>query len=231
MSNNSVDVPVVERLNLDIGDEGTLLKNEASLCPSYENITIFDFDDTLFPSSWLVQVLQVRGELSDKMKEEMHRVDKSAYILLSTALKLSSVLIITNADEGWIKSSCSMFMPLVSSLLNHFIIVSARSRYELKYPYDSGKWKELTFRDEIDKLRREGFHINLLSIGDSLFERNAALVYGSANKLCIIKSVKMIELPSPGQLITQQRLICNAIPSMIKSREKLDLKLSVEVSV
>lgn len=231
MSTNSVDVPVAERLNIDMRSEETPLGTSSSVCPSYEHITIFDFDDTLLPSSWLIQVLQTRGELSDKMKEEMHKLDESAYALLSTALRLSSVLIITNAEAGWIRSSCSMFMPLFHSLLKYVTIVSARSRYEEKYPYDCGKWKELTFRDEIEKLRKEGSFVSLLSIGDSLYERNAALLYGSTNKYSIIKSVKMIELPTPGQLITQQRLICNAIPSMIKNREKLDLKLSVEVSI
>lgn len=231
MSTNSVDVPVAERLNIDIRDEERLLKRSSSMCPNYEHITIFDFDDTLLPSSWLIQVLQLRGELSDKMKEEMHKLDESAYVLLSTALRFSSVIIITNAEVGWIRSSCSMFMPLFHSLLESVIIVSARSRYEEKYPYDSGKWKELTFRDEIEKLRKEDSFISLLSIGDSLYERNAALLYGSTNKYSIVKSIKMIDLPTPGQLITQQRLICNALPSMIQSREKLDLKLSVEVSI
>ena len=223
MNNNSVDVPVAERLNIDIRNEEEELKTNANLCPSYENITIFDFDDTLLPSSWLVQVLQARGDLSEKMKEEMHRMDESAYMLLSAALRLSSVIIVTNAEDGWINSSCSMFMPLFNSLLKYVVIVSARSRYEKQYPYDSGKWKELAFRDEIEKLRKEGSFVNLLSIGDSLYERNAALVYGATNKFSIVKSIKMIELPTPGQLITQQRLICDAIPSMINNREKLDL--------
>ena len=55
MSTNSVDVPVAERLNIDMRSEETLLGTSSSICPSYEHITIFDFDDTLLP----VQVMNI----------------------------------------------------------------------------------------------------------------------------------------------------------------------------
>ena len=232
MNNSVVDVPVGERISPKIVDKAVICQEQSQQLSSPRYVTIFDFDDTLLPSSWLVHVLSTREELTEKMKTELRRVERSAYNLLSSAIQSSHVIIITNAEEGWVQSSCALFMPSVYSLLSKIVIVSARSRYECVYPTDSAKWKELTFYDEIESIRgKSGGFISLLSIGDSLLEREAVFSYGRSNNMVLAKSIKLIDVPTPAQLVTQQELICNALQSMILSSEKLDLKLSVKVSV
>lgn len=53
--------------------------------------------------------------------------------------------IITNAAEGWVEFSCKKFMPTVVPILSKINIISARARYESKYPTDVPQWKIHTF--------------------------------------------------------------------------------------
>ena len=158
-------------------------------------------------------------------------MDVTASALLREAIKRSTVIIVTNAEEGWVEHSSSIFLPSVFNLLRFVTICSARARYGSVYPQESNKWKQLTFSEEFDQIRnrRDGV-LSLLSIGDSLHEREAVFSYGEMNSNVIAKSIKMIDIPSPSQLATQQELIGKALPSMIASSEKLDLKLSVQAS-
>lgn len=72
--------------------------------------------------------------------------------MLELAIKYGRVYIITNAAEGWVEFSCHKFMPEVEPVLEKVTIISARDRYESKYPDDVTKWKLYTFLETQDDL-------------------------------------------------------------------------------
>lgn len=109
-----------------------------------ETVFIFDWDDTLLPSSWISQ----KGLTLDSNAEEMRlwrpylgRAATRAEHTLSGARALGQVIIVTNAESGWVDLSCRKFMPALADLLRHFHIVSARSMYESSCCNTPFMWK------------------------------------------------------------------------------------------
>lgn len=217
-------VPVAKAFSQEIVNENPL--DDKPEITNY--ITIFDYDDTLLPSSWISHLLKMKIPFTEEVRKQLAMVDDSACRLIQEAQNYSTVLIVTNAEQGWVEDSSRLFMPNFYSLLNNIKVVSARSLCESSYPCSSSKWKELTFQSEIEELNSYNDYPSILSIGDSLNEREAVFSYGRNNSQSLVKSIKLIELPSPVNLVTQQKLILNALFSLIHSPEKLDLKLSVK---
>ena len=81
-------------------------------------MTIFDWDDTLFPTS----------VYSPKSEEEMFEIlvhneqtfkdlDKVVSSLLKLTMSDSKVLIITNAHSSWVTCSSQVFLPLTHKVI------------------------------------------------------------------------------------------------------------------
>ena len=209
--------------------KGVVLSEQYLSKPEITNhITIFDYDDTFLPSSWISHLVQLNVPVTEEIRNQLELVDKSASALLQEALQYSKVIIITNAENGWVEDSSRIFMPRFYSLLDSVRVVSARSLYESSYPCCSTVWKKQAFKDVIDSLISFNDYPSILSIGDSLHEREAILAYGHENPHSLIKSIKLIEVPSPSYLATQQDLIRNNLRTMIYSTDKLDYKLSIQ---
>ena len=93
--------------------------------------------------------------------------------MLELAVKYGRVYIITNAAEGWVEFSCKKFMPAVLPILEKVIIISARQKYELRFPDDVPKWKLYAFLETQGDLDN-GNMKNILALGDSMMEIDAA---------------------------------------------------------
>jgi hypothetical protein len=132
----------------------------ATLSPAIDNtMIVFDWDDTLFPYHWLTangvnfEIVSVPPQIV----EEMERFSQLICQILMKAMAVGQVYIITNAQEGWVEATASVFMPNVYSLLqdrsvnNYIRIVSARRHQEQLQPDSPETWKIETFRDEILK--------------------------------------------------------------------------------
>ena len=191
-------------------------------------ITVFDYDDTFLPSSWISHLVQLNAPVTEEIRNQLELVDKSASALLQEALQYSKVIIITNAENGWVEDSSRIFMPRFYSLLDSVRVVSARSLYESSYPCCSTVWKKQAFKDVIDSLLSFNDYPSILSIGDSHHEREAVFAYGRENTQSLVKSIKLIEVPSPSHLATQQDLIRDKLRTMIYTTDKLDYKLAIQ---
>ena len=103
-----------------------------------ETVFIFDWDDTLLPSHYLI----TNEEKLALVVEDLHSIDLEVFALLSRAKRLGKVLIVTNAGAGWVQSSAARYLPLVSTLLDNAIgVVSARSDHEVNFPDQPRIWK------------------------------------------------------------------------------------------
>lgn len=112
---------------------------------------VFDYDDTLLCTTLLETVgirlhtsIDVGSELDIMLKKLADAVVK----LLKAALeyKESQVYIITNSQEDWVQLSVKKFLPAVEPYLDKVTVISARSQYEGKHPYQQEMWKYLALK-------------------------------------------------------------------------------------
>ncbi|KAJ0411069.1 hypothetical protein ATCC90586_008044 [Pythium insidiosum] len=114
-------------------------------------VVVFDWDDTLCPSSWLhAQDLlpKFRGQQIDLDKHQQNVLTLIAdhvVRLLRKAVSFGPVFVVTAAEVGWVELSCALYLPGVQAVLEmaDIHIVSARSWYEQTFGAggDSSAWK------------------------------------------------------------------------------------------
>ncbi len=120
--------------------------------------------------------------------------------MLELAVKFGRVYIITNACEGWVEFSCERFMPECAPILDKITIISARAKYEARFPNQVPKWKLYAFLETQTELTN-GNMKNVVALGDSMMEMDAAQNLAARFQKALIKTVKFRELPKPNELV------------------------------
>lgn len=85
-------------------------------------------------------------------------------------------------------------------------MISARSKFESWYPHDVSKWKLNAFlylQEDIN----EALITNIVALGDSQMEMDAAHNLASTYSKALIKTVKFREFPKPNELVKQLNLV------------------------
>lgn len=211
------------------------LPDETPFAPE-ETCIIFDWDDTLLSSSWLAQNglrLDSPDILPPEVVSQLSVLEDSVINLLERALRCGPVVIITNAETGWVELSCKKFIPRVQPLLPRVKILSARSTFEAMYPDSPSDWKVQAFYQEIC-LAFSGFSLearkNVLSFGDSVHERAAILkVTGGMGVTTRTKSIKFVERPTVEQLKRQVDLVSSCLDEICRHPGNLDLMLTIQL--
>lgn len=210
-------------------------------------VLVFDWDDTLLPSSWLSSAgLSLNSSSGDV---EAHRnalksVEKKACELLKKAIETTpNVFLVTNAESGWVELSALKFVPSIHPILTSVTVVSARSNWEGSFPNEPVKWKIQAFQKALEdvwgqleektvvtrKRKRNGFSVNksrhIISFGDSHHERTA-LKHVTASRVGIFsKNIKFVERPSSEMLVKQIELVCDAFEYVCSEERHIDLML------
>lgn len=176
------------------------------------NITIFDWDDTLFPTtSYLIN-----------KKQNYKLLDKLVYNILSYYLTISDVYIVTNASIKWVYIS-SLLIPNTQKLLKSKIkILSGRDIYS-HITLDSYAWKKLLFTDIIKHYDLSKIN-NIISIGDADYEYKALINLYNLNKNNHIKykNIKLLKGPNANILFDQLQLLYNTRNYIINYDNHLD---------
>ena len=155
---------------------------------------IFDWDDTLFPTSWLTQndsIVLLNGIINNQISSNnlinthinlnytttslntiLYYIDNTIFDLFNLIKKRlnGNIIIISNAKKIWL-FNCLNFLPKTRNLYynNVFYIISAQDRYGDKY--DGGiMWKTLTYHDIITYINQ---HDIVYNIGDDVYEFEA----------------------------------------------------------
>eukprot|EP00920_Eleutheroschizon_duboscqi_P038774 GHVT01093154.1.p1 GENE.GHVT01093154.1~~GHVT01093154.1.p1 ORF type:complete len:350 (-),score=15.47 GHVT01093154.1:620-1669(-) len=172
-----------------------------------QSLIIFDWDDTLMPSTWLAEnriTLEESSMVPDDVRVQLEVIAEGSRQILEAASKLGTVVIVTNAENGWVKLSCSKFMPTLSPYLDNYRVVSARSTYEGDNCSSPLAWKVSAFHDEVHyHYQASQERRNIMSFGDAAHERTALLcICGTLARDYPVttKSIKFIERPSIGDL-------------------------------
>jgi len=193
-------------------------------------LMIFDWDDTLFPTSWIHKhgLLMDGVTVNSEQDAQLKKMAEGARSTLQKALEIGQVVIVTNAEQGWIERSCKKFTPSLVSLMKKVDMVSARSTYE-SYVEAPSEWKRLAFEYEIGQFYQSGCvnrQRNIVSVGDSLHELHALTSVTSRMPNCYAKSVKFLESPSIQQLIDQHEMLAGSLNDVVEHNGHLNVEMN-----
>ncbi len=208
------------------------------------NIFIIDWDDTLFPTTWVNQnKINIQDQDSIKnYKLYFLELDRTLSNFLESFNKIGDIYIVTNANIKWIKSCLQILNQTRESIIKNKIrIVSARDSYSQSNSSPT-EWKILTFQDILEEILnkiianlRPNTCLNILSLGDANYEYIALInldmyfkkniVNKNSNKLnYLLKSIKFIEKPEFDCVIDQLQVIQKNQTSIINKLCYIDLK-------
>jgi len=178
-----------------------------------QTFIVFDWDDTLFPTSFLIDELrfdwrtplaQQRGLAPNARKEVLRKLaqcERHAAEILQRACNCGHVVVVTLAAKGWVEQACRLFYPKVGEVLRNLQIKIVNAQEKMKQrqgynvlpngkPVDPSSMEEFygllkgrAISEEIEKFysQYEGqTWKNVLSIGDSRFERYGLLAASTA---------------------------------------------------
>lgn len=121
--------------------------------PFPPTVIIFDWDDTICPSSFVDQCkVDTFTELPIHYQNIFLEIGKCAEKCLEAAAKYGEVILITNSDDGWVHYSAERYVPNLLPVLPKYRIVSARTRYERFYPGQPLCWKAAAFAHEVNEI-------------------------------------------------------------------------------
>jgi len=125
---------------------------QVSSTDEISKVIIFDWDDTICPSSFVDQwKVDTFSDLPLHFQNMFKEVGKCAQKCLDAAAEFGEVIIITNSDDGWVKFSAERFVPNLLPCLEKYEIISARTRYERFYPSQPLCWKAAAFAHEVNE--------------------------------------------------------------------------------
>mmetsp|Transcript_39574 Transcript_39574/g.114208 ORF Transcript_39574/g.114208 Transcript_39574/m.114208 type:complete len:262 (+) Transcript_39574:72-857(+) len=220
----------------DVSDVDSAEEEEEDEVTSFaveDTIVVFDWDDTILPSTWLQREgLSLDGSSvpGPEQAAQLRALARQAARTLRCAKRLGSVVLVTNAERGWIELSCHKFVPSLAPLLESLKIISARSDYEKLGVTSPVEWKCLAFQTECNSFYRcetGDRKRNVISVGDSINERTALFSVTKDMRNCCTKSLKFMEQPDIFQLQRQHELVSRSIPQIISHDGSLDLRVQV----
>lgn len=192
-------------------------------------------------SSWLASQgyrLDSPDYMPAHVVEHLSLLQDSVLELLAHATEFGRLVIITNAETGWVELSAKKWMPRVVPFVTKARVISARSTYEPCYPDSPADWKVQAFWHEVATVREElglgedsaapasaDATMQVLSLGDSIHERQAILRVTDGLSRMVTKSVKFVERPDAAQLRHQVEAVRETFASICKHSGDLDLAL------
>lgn len=231
------DIKPTENVKNDFFLDNNLLQNRSLL--------ILDFDDTLFPTSYLSK--SKSNSTSNNIEDlTLFDLEKKLLSFLNSALKYCDILIVTNAEKAWVDLKLEEMKDLQNFINNHTKVISAREYFqENKFnsilnqdnngDKDNGSefWKSTTFFYYIYAFTQQYNYefYNIISIGDSEYERTALqFCERTINDNHIYsKSIKLLNHPSIEYIYHQFSFLDSYLPQLISHHGSLDLMLTAEM--
>lgn len=200
-----------------------LHKSDNAKITKSNTLFILDWDDTLFPTSWITKnnidltSHVVRENYIDFFKD----LDSTLFMFLNSIKKYGKIIIVTNAITEWVKMS-SIIMVKTFNLLKNIEIVSARSLFSGK-TQNVMEWKKRTFNVIIDNEYKDKKLMNVISIGDAEYEHQALvnLTQSNFDKIKYLKSFRLIKEPTYEQLVEELSILNEYIKNVWNINEQL----------
>jgi len=210
-------------------------------------VFLFDWDDTLIPSTHLEKPCDVNIEISDMLSEIDARTSRVLEAALSTPC--ARVVILTNAEESWVWASAK-HMPRVDALLQlgNISVVSAHQPFEERveepqreaeyrrflHTKSSSEWKDgvvhqlaVSFKRSLSRMKPTSLQV--VAVGDREHDleagRTLAKLLSSIVPTTSVKAVKMQSAPGIRDLEGELHVLGNMLPAIVS--KKGDLKCSM----
>lgn len=202
----------------------TSKKTLKTLKTSKTIIIIFDWDDTLYPTSNYPKKQSKKHIQS--IQNQSKKLIQSIQNLINTAQSVSSnIYIISNADYYWIYK-CLQTINLLKFMLSKYIpIKSAKESYSDIFPNKPIQWKTRMFHDILLKYimnQSNNLPLIFISIGDSLCEYIACESavfefnkYLPKDQWITYYRIKLMDSPTKHQLINQLDWLQNLLNGSI----------------
>lgn len=190
----------------------------------HQTLTIFDWDDTILPTSYLYYI--GLEKISPEIEVKLQVLDRSVAKLLSKATRIGKTCIVTNGMDNWVETSSKKYLPLTYQTIQqkNILVVSARAEYEDVYPDSPKRWKAEAFLDIGDTLDSQ-IATNIICLGDSELEIEAAGTLSKKFKQAIVKTVKLKSCPTAEELIKQINIIVEKFDQIYTTLRTLTIKL------
>jgi hypothetical protein len=201
------------------------------------NIFIIDWDDTLFPSSW---VNQKKIDVNDVDSVNLYKtyfeeLDKTIINFLNKLDNIGEIYIVTNANMKWIKNCLTILNNTRNFIISKNIrIVSARELYSKNINIGFTEWKIFTFRNVMDEiLSKTNIHnyiLNIISFGDANYEYIALINLDTFfknknnNINYLLKSIKFINKPNFNYIIEEINIVDKNLDTIINKISYVDIK-------
>ena len=193
---------------------------------THNSLFIFDWDDTLFPTSFLInEGICDEDILSEELTKEFNILEEIIINILNYAIEKGDVYIITNSSISWFKYSSDKCYPNLGNILEKIKIISARDEYEKTYPGQNKFWKKKAFLS-LKKEINPKLVTNIICFGDSIIELEAGKALACNLNEAFVKRIKFKENPEIEDLIKQLNLIKEKI-GFIYSKAK-NLFITIE---
>jgi hypothetical protein len=188
---------------------------------THQNVFIFDFDDTLLCTSFIMSSPPNRDDKQMKwLNQWLKHIATQGKQLLESSLRKGKTFIVTNAEHSWVQASVAKYLPEILPLLDQVNVISARDLFEEEFPEQVAVWKTRTFDLLMHSLNAATEIINLIAIGDSSLEIEAAQAIGSKYSSSVrVKTVKLMARPWPQQLHQQLRLISTKFDAIVNAAQ------------
>lgn len=193
---------------------------------SHQTIVIFDWDDTLFPTTFLTFVGFEKAQTEAKIQKFLNKIDKHVSKLLNKAIKFGKTCIVTNASHNWVETSSERYLPMTYEVLrkNDISVISARAKYESQFPNEPKRWKLEAFL-ELKANLMGSVLTNIICIGDSTLELEAAQHICSALSQAILKTIKFKQAPRIEELLKQQEVVLEKFDQIYMTLRSLTIKV------
>lgn len=179
------------------------------------NIAIFDFDDTLYPTSWTNQ------KSISSTREIIGKLDDINDAMIKKILKMKfNVYIITNGSSNWVADAL-LEMPKLEYLIlsNQVQLISGFDLYAHKYENPS-TWKVFSFYGVIKGLKKKPKTI--ISVGDSPHDMYSAWMF--AKNVKYVQTMRYKEKSTAKQMIKQAGCIIKRLESYSDRNMHIELK-------
>jgi hypothetical protein len=172
-------------------------------------IVILDFDDTLLPSSFIIDTKLHKNKMTIpvEISQELNILQDEIRQFLSTIIKSSLVYIVTNADTEWFTENTNRFLPKLSTLFQTIPMIPAKTDWQhlfpASFPDSNFFWKYCALKTRVAPLLNGLTMNSIISVGDLRIDGKAVehLKYCCDN--IQTKTIKLLEKPTIRQLIDQ----------------------------
>jgi histidinol phosphatase-like enzyme len=211
-----------------------------------KTVYIFDFDDTIFPSTFLM--IYKEQILTKNYKEDMLKLENTIINTLEKLENLGFVIIVTNSAPGWVEYICKAFFPKILNVLQKYVTISTREWFGSHISTDVSTDKNKILYEQAFLCKYKAFdwinnyfksknfeYEQIIHIGDAIHDREAFLNVFIKEKekdgnRFYVKSIKFQNNPRLTLLLEQWLEFLNTCEAITSYTSDLDLQMALVLS-